>query len=51
VNGNGSLSFEEWAVKTLQKFDGADGDDTGWLTAAEYATTKPKYKPKPRCAC
>jgi hypothetical protein len=51
VNGNGSLSFEEWAVKTLQKFDGADGDDTGWLTAAEYATTKPKTKPKPRCAC
>ena len=50
-NGNGSLSFEEWAVKTLGKFDGADADDNGALTPAEYATTKPKARPKPRCSC
>jgi hypothetical protein len=50
-NGNGNLSFEEWAVKTLGKFDGADADDNGALTPAEYATTKPKARAKPRCSC
>ncbi len=38
-NGIGSLSFDEWAVKTLDKFNGANGDHSGWLSAAEYATT------------
>ncbi|HEX8533437.1 MAG TPA: histidine kinase, partial [Allosphingosinicella sp.] len=51
TNGNGSLSFEEWAVKTIGKFEGADADDSGWLTPAEYSTTKPKTRPKPKCAC
>ena len=41
TNGNGALSFEEWAVKTIDKFKGADKDRNGWLTAAEYATTAP----------
>ncbi len=50
-NGNGSLSFEEWAVKTVDKFAGADGDRSGWLTPAEYETTKPAPRPKPKCAC
>jgi len=51
-NGNGSLSFDEWAAKTLDKFGGADTDHSGWLTAAEYATTAPP-PPKRRntCAC
>jgi hypothetical protein len=47
---NGALSFEEWAAKTLTKFGGADKDRTGWLTAAEYASTAPPPKKK-RCAC
>jgi len=52
VNGNGVLSFEEWAVKTIDKFRGADGDRSGWLTPAEYATTAPKpAKRKARCSC
>lgn len=52
TNGNGVLSFEEWAVKTMGKFEGADKDRSGWLTPAEYATTAPKPpKKKPRCAC
>ena len=51
TNGNGTLSFEEWAVKTIDKFGGADKDGSGWLTAAEYASTAPP-PPKPkRCAC
>ena len=52
ANGNGALSFEEWAVRTIDKFEGADGDRSGWLTPAEYANTAPKPpKKKARCSC
>ena len=51
TNGNGSLSFEEWAAKTIEKFQGADKDRTGWLTAAEYATTAPPPPKHPKCGC
>ena len=51
ANGNGMLSFEEWAVKTVDKFAGADGNSDGALTPAEFETTKPKSRPKPRCTC
>ena len=51
VYGDGKLSFEEWAVKTIDKFEGADADDSKALTAAEFATTAPKRKAKPACSC
>jgi hypothetical protein len=52
ANGNGSLSFEEWAVRTVEKLHGADKDRSGWLTPAEYATTAPPPpKRKARCSC
>jgi EF hand len=51
TNGNGALSFEEWAVKTIGKFQGADRDRSGWLTAAEYATTAPPPPKHPGCSC
>ena len=52
VNGDGRLSFEEWAVKTIDKFKGADADRNAALTRAEYATTAPKPKAKkPACDC
>lgn len=51
TNGNGTLSFEEWAVKTSEKFAGADANRDGALTPAEFETTKPKTRPKPRCNC
>lgn len=51
-NGNGTLSFDEWGVKTIDKLRGADRDRSGWLSAAEYRTTAPKPpKKKARCAC
>ena len=50
TNGNGSLSFEEWADKTRDKFVGADKDRSGWLTAAEYASTAPP-PPKRKARC
>ena len=52
VNGDGRLAFEEWAVSTSDKFGKADRDRSGWLGPAEYATTRPKAKARPkRCAC
>ena len=51
VNGDGKLSFEEWAVRTIDKFGDADADKNKILTPAEYATTAPKRKPKPACSC
>ena len=51
TNSNGTLSFDEWAVKTVTKFASADKDRSGWLTPAEYATTAPPPPKKPRCGC
>jgi len=53
LNHDGKLSFEEWAVKTIDKFKDADANNNGGLTRAEYATTapKPKAKKKPSCEC
>ncbi len=52
TNGNGALSFDEWAAKTITKFKVADADKSGTLTAAEYATTAPPPpKHKPKCTC
>jgi hypothetical protein len=52
VNGDGRLAFDEWAVKTVGKFGGADKDKSGVLTRAEFATTAPKpRKSAPKCAC
>lgn len=51
INGNGSLSFEEWAAKTIGKFQGADKDRSGWLTPAEYATTAPPPPKHKSCSC
>jgi len=51
TNGNGALSFEERAAKSIDKFQGADKDRTGWLTPAEYATTAPPPPKKKSYAC
>ena len=49
-NRDNRLGFEEWAVTTSTKFAVADRDRSGWLSPAEFETTKPKVKTK-RCAC
>jgi hypothetical protein len=52
TNGDGKLSFEEWAVKGITRFNGADKDKSGTLTRTEFATTAVVRKAKaPRCAC
>ena len=50
-DGNNLLDFEEWAVATVVKFEGADADGDRILTQAEFATTAPTPKKKPRCSC
>lgn len=48
---NNLLSFEEWAVKTSTRFRGADANGDQRLTREEFATTKPKRAPEPKCRC
>lgn len=50
-DGNNLLSFEEWAVKTSDRFAGADGNKDGKLSRTEFATTAPKRSTKPKCRC
>lgn len=52
TNGDGKLSFEEWAAKSIAKFNGADVDKSGTLNRTEFATTAPKRRPPgSKCAC
>lgn len=51
LDRDGKLLFEEWAMKTIDKFEGADSDQNKALTPAEFATTAPKRKSKPACSC
>ena len=51
VNSDGQLSFEEWSVKVIGKFEAADADGSKSLSRTEYATTAPKRKKKPACGC
>lgn len=51
-DGNNLLSFEEWAVATVDKFEGADVNRDDQLTPREFAVTAPPPpKPKPKCSC
>lgn len=50
-DGNNLLDFEEWAVATVDKFEGADTNEDNQLSPAEFATTKPEPVKKRRCAC
>ena len=51
INHDGKLSFEEWSVKAIAKFDAADADHNGKLTPAEFATTAVKRKPRTKAVC
>lgn len=50
VDGNNLLSFEEWAVRTSNKFKGADRNGDGALTREEFVATKSK-KSAAKCRC
>ena len=50
-DGNNLLSFEEWAVRTSDRFKAADKNADLGLTREEFATTKPKPVAQPECRC
>ncbi len=52
VDGNNLLTFEEWAVTTVERFEEMDGDGDAELSQAEFATSAPRPKSrKPACRC
>ncbi len=48
---NNLLSFEEWAVRTSDRFKAADVNRDLKLDRAEFATTKPKRAVQLQCRC
>jgi len=51
ANGDGRLSFDEWAKRTTDKFDKADADRSNALSRTEFATTKVVRKAPQRRNC
>jgi hypothetical protein len=49
ANGDGRLSFDEWAKKTTDKFAGADADKSRALSREEFTTTRVVRKAKAPC--
>jgi hypothetical protein len=47
---NGALSFQEYAVKGIEKFNGAGGKK-GWLSPAEFVATAPPPPKHKTCSC
>ena len=52
ADDNNLLTFEEWAVTTVNRFAKADADGNARLTPREFAATAPKPEAKkPACKC
>lgn len=51
LNHDGRLSFEEYAVKGIQKFAAADKDKNSQLNATEFAGTRVVRKARPKRDC
>jgi hypothetical protein len=47
---NGALSFQEYAVKGIEKFNAAGGQK-GWLFPAEFVATAPPPAKRKACSC
>ena len=50
VDHNGALSFQEYAVKGIEKFNAAGGKK-GWLSHAEFVATAPPPPKRKTCSC
>jgi hypothetical protein len=50
VDHNGALSFQEYAVKGIEKFNAAGGRK-GWLSPAEFVATAPPPAKRKTCSC
>ena len=47
---NGALSFQEYAVKGIEKFNAAGGRK-GWLSPAQFVATAPPPPKRKTCSC
>jgi hypothetical protein len=47
---NGALTFQEYAVKGIEKFTDAGGRK-GWLSPAEFVATAPPPPKRKTCSC
>src|SRR5690349_19774829 len=50
VDHNGALSFQEYAIKGIEKFYAAGGKK-GWLSPAEFVATAPPPAKRRTCSC
>jgi hypothetical protein len=50
VDRNSALSFQEYAVKGIEKFNAAGGKK-GWLSATEFVATAPPPPKHKTCSC
>ena len=50
TDGNNLLAFNEWAVRTINRFKAADRGGKGYLTRDDFATTRSRPK-APACTC
>ena len=50
VDHNGALSFQEYAVKGIEKFNAAGGKK-GWFSPAEFVATAPPPSKHKTCSC
>src|SRR5689334_25403576 len=50
IDHNGALSFQEYAVKGIDKFNAAGGKK-GWLSATEFVATAPPAPKHKTCSC
>lgn len=50
VDHNGALSFQEYAVKGIEKFNAAGGKK-GWLSPTEFVATAPPPPKRKTCSC
>ena len=50
LDHNGQLSFQEYAIKGIQKFQAAGGAK-GWLSPAEFVKTAPPPPKRKTCSC
>ena len=50
IDHNGQLSFQEYAIKGIQKFQAAGGAK-GWLSPAEFVKTAPPPAKRKTCSC
>jgi len=50
LDHNGQLSFQEYAIKGIQKFQAAGGSK-GWLSPAEFVKTAPPPAKRKTCSC